>query len=202
MPSFMEIVARGAEAVITRADGAIVKQRLPKSWRHPQIDSQIIRQRTRREAKIIEKLSGIGFPAPRLLKLDEEGLAIHMERLDGQKLADVLEQDHVRAGQEIGMKLALLHAAGIIHGDPTTSNMIKTDQIYFIDFGLSHISDKVEHKAVDLHLLERSLESKHHTVAKDCFCAVLEAYRRHEPDASAVLERFEKVKKRGRYKNH
>ncbi len=197
----MEIIAQGAEAIIKKADGKVIKQRLSKRWRHPQIDSQITAQRTRREAKIIKKLSDIGFPSPRLLQLDEEGLAIHMEYLDGEKLADVLERDDVRIGQEIGKKLALLHAAGIIHGDPTTSNMIRTDHIHFIDFGLSFVSDKVEHKAVDLRLLERSLESKHHTIAKRCFGAVLSAYQQHGQDASAVLDRLEKVKARGRYKN-
>ncbi len=198
----MEIIAQGAEAIIKKDGGAIIKQRLSKRWRHPQIDVQITSQRTRREAKIIKRLAEIGFPAPRLLNLDKQGLAIHMEHLDGKKLVDTLDAEHIQAGYEIGEKLALLHAAGIIHGDLTTSNMIKTDRLNFIDFGLSFMSDKVEHKAVDLHLLERSLESKHQAVAKECFDAVLSAYHRHEPDASAVLDRFEKVKKRGRYKNH
>lgn len=198
----MEQIAQGAEAKIFATDDMIIKQRVSKSYRHPQIDKLLTKSRNRREAKIISKLHEAGFPTAMLIELDELGQQIKMERLKGPMLATILEEDHLALGKEIGEKLAKMHGLEVIHGDPTTSNMIKVDEVHFIDFGLAQISTKVEHKAVDLHLLERSLESKHHTVAKECFEAVIQSYSEHASDAKAVLERFEAVKKRGRYKNH
>ncbi len=66
--------------------------------------------------------------------------------------------------KEIGNLIGKMHNQNIIHGDLTTSNMIVNSnekKIYFIDFGLSFFSEKIEDKAVDLHLLKRALESKH-----------------------------------------
>lgn len=198
----MEQIAQGAEAKIFAMGDIIIKQRVSKGYRHPQIDAQLTKSRNRCEAKILSKLHEAGFPTAMLIELDEKGHQIKMERLKGRTLAAMLEEDHIALGAEIGEKLAKMHSLEVIHGDPTTSNMIKLDEVHFIDFGLSQISDKVEHKAVDLHLLERSLESKHHTVAKECFEEILSAYKKHAADADAVFERFEAVKKRGRYKNH
>src|SRR3989338_6709944 len=73
----------------------------------------------------------------------------------------------------IGKNIALLHQQEIIHGDLTTSNMIlKGEEVYFIDFGLSFIDPKAEHKAVDLHLLRQALESKHYKHYESSFRAV------------------------------
>src|SRR4030042_1167648 len=49
----------------------------------------------------------------------------------------------------------------IINGDLTTSNMILNpdNKLYFIDFGLSFHSNKIEDKAVDLHLLKQALNA-------------------------------------------
>jgi TP53 regulating kinase-like protein len=73
-------------------------------------------------------------------------------------------------------------------------------EVHFIDFGLSFVSEKIEDKAVDLHLLDRALESKHHEIYKECISAVIEGYKQGNPGWSEVLERLEKVEKRGRNK--
>ena len=61
---------------------------------------------------------------------------------------------------KIGRIIGNLHLNEIIHGDLTTSNIliVKEDndlKIYFIDFGLSIVSNHLEDKAVDLYVLER-----------------------------------------------
>jgi Kae1-associated kinase Bud32 len=89
---------------------------------------------------------------------------------------------------------------GIIHGDLTTSNMILNSEVFFIDFGLSFFSEKVEDKAVDLHLLRQALESKHYKVWEECFTAVRQGYEGTANDAELVLKRLEVVESRGRYK--
>ena len=122
---------------------------------------------------------------------------IKIEYLHGKKLADCLEQtDCIAIGKEIGKKIRQIHDVGIIHGDLTTSNMILVfGRVYFIDFGLSFFSLKIEDKAVDLHVLEEALESKHHTVSKKVFAAVKEVYGDQE-----VIQRLLEVELRGRNK--
>ena len=79
--------------------------------------------------------------------------------------------------------------------------MILGKEIYFIDFGLSYFSHKIEDKAVDLHLLKQALESKHYKVWEKCFKAALKAYKKESEDTKEVLKRLETVEKRGRYKS-
>jgi Kae1-associated kinase Bud32 len=194
------ILGGGAEAIIY-LDHDVVKDRIKKSYRIDQIDARLRRFRTKREAKILERLQNAGFSSPKLVAHDEKQ-TVFMEYLEGPKLRDILEKsDYRKLCGQVGKKIASMHNNGIIHGDLTTSNMIlKGDEIFFIDFGLSFFSAKLEDKAVDLHLLRQALESKHYTVWNDCFKAALEGYRQEAKDAPEVLKRLELVEKRGRYK--
>lgn len=71
--------------------------------------------------------------------------------------------------------------------------------IYFIDFGLSAISNQLEEKAVDLYVLERALLSTHSIQAKDIFEYILKGYMIGNVfDAQKVIDRFEAVRLRGR----
>jgi TP53 regulating kinase-like protein len=195
----MEIIAQGAEAVIKTDGTTVVKERVPKAYRHPQIDSMLRKLRTRKEAKIIEKLQNI-VPCPKLINVDEETKGIEMEFVHGEKLRDVLEKlDYKELCRIVGRQVGILHSKNIIHGDLTTSNMILKDRkIFFIDFGLSFESHKVEDKAVDLYLLRQALNSKHYSIP-DAFGFVLEGY---SPENKAeVLERLKQAELRGRNKH-
>ena len=72
-------------------------------------------------------------------------------------------------------------------------------KLYFIDFGLGFHSNRIEDKAVDLHLIKQALEAKHFLHFKKFFDAVLEGYKISK-NYKEVMKRFEKVEKRGRYK--
>ncbi len=195
-----ELIGHGAEARLFKVDGKVVKERPAKSYRIPQIDEKLRRQRTRKEAKILETLQKVNVPAPLLLNVCDKSMKIDMSFIEGPKVRDVLHEKQELAG-EIGQKVGLLHKNDIIHADLTTSNMIlKENKVHFVDFGLSFVSKKTEDKAVDLHLLDRALESKHHDIYKECMAQVLQGYRETYPDADAVLQRLESVKKRGRNK--
>lgn len=189
-----KVLAIGAEAVLTLERGKVIKKRTQKKYRISAIDTRLRSSRTRREVKVLEKLHDLGF-TPKVLFSDNEEI-IEIEFLHGKKLADCLEQtDCVALGKEIGRKIKQLHDHGIIHGDLTTSNMIYSPPVYFIDFGLSFFSQKIEDKAVDLHVLEEALESKHHRISKKVFAAVKEAYGDKD-----VLQRLLEVELRGRNK--
>lgn len=194
----MEQISSGAEAIIFRDGDAIVKERVVKDYRLKQIDDSLRKFRTRREAKVLGKLNDLGVRVPKLISMCDKNMKINMEFVSGSKLRDVLTIEH---GHEIGKMLAFMHKNDIIHGDLTTSNMIlRSGELYFIDFGLSAFSSKVEDKAVDLHLLSRALESKHNSIFEACFEAVLKGYSSNYTDFSPVLLRLEKVAGRGRNK--
>ena len=73
------------------------------------------------------------------------------------------------------------------------------DKLYFIDFGLSFFSKKIEDKAVDIHVFEEALESTHYLYAEQFFEAFLKGYKNCE-DYEKVLERMDVVRSRGRNK--
>ena len=196
----MEIIAQGAEAVVYLEKGSIVKERVKKSYRLPQIDERLRKFRTNRETKVLKKLREHGFTVPNVLENNENNKIV-MQHIEGELVKNILEgSDYKKLGYRIGCKLAFMHESSVIHADLTTSNlMVFEDEIYFLDFGLSYFSDKTEDKAVDLHLLKQSLESKHHEVYGVVFEKVLEGYGGGKSSAS-VLRRLEKVEQRGRHK--
>lgn len=201
-------LGQGAEAVVYRAEAprakeiTVVKERIRKNYRIPEIDNSLRRQRTRRESKVLEKLKEIGMASPCLILMDDENMIVEMDYIDGPKLRDVLRKNHKGFSREVGRKIALMHNTGIIHGDLTTSNMVldKKDKIYFIDFGLSFFSSKVEDKAVDLHLARQALESRHYEIFDECFKELLKGYKEEANDAGLTIKRLEVVEARGRNK--
>ena len=194
------IIGHGAEAVLHKQDGAVVKERVAKSYRLPALDAKLRKQRTRREASILVKLQELNFPAPRVQAKDEKNMTLTLNFIDGSTVKDVLHTNPIALSKEIGRKVGILHANDIIHADLTTSNMLFTDEVSFIDFGLSFVSKKTEDKAVDLHLLDRALESKHHDIYSDCITAVRAGYQEGNPAWADVFARLETVQKRGRNK--
>ncbi len=199
----MKIIHQGAEAVIKFKDGTIFKERKKKNYRIHEIDDMIRKKSTRSETKLLQKAKKI-VPVPDVIDFCDQEMIIKMEFIEGKRLRDIVEDLSSKKRKEIfkrvGKKIARLHNAQIIHGDLTTSNLIITDKIFFIDFGLGFISTKVEDKAVDLQLLKKAIHSKHYKCAKECFDAVLEGYKKESQDYKLFKTRFEKVEKRGRYK--
>lgn len=189
----------GAEATIFEKENSILKVRQNKSYRNKELDNSIIKSRTKREAKILDKLQKINFSSPKLINFNEN--EIEMEKINGVQLKSVLIQNHIHFSKEIGKKIAILHDNEIIHGDLTTSNMIHNgNEIIFIDFGLSFQSNKDEDKAVDLHLLKQALESKHYEIFEECYEHAILEYKNNSKFSDSVLLKLQEVEKRGRNK--
>ena len=72
-------------------------------------------------------------------------------------------------------------------------------KIYLIDFGLGFHSQKIEDKAVDLHLLKQALDAKHYKIADECFKIIIENYNPEKK--SEILQRITAIEKRGRYRH-
>ena len=200
----MKLIAQGAESKLFLEENKIIKNRFRKTYRIKEIDERLRKFRTKREAKVLEKLRAIGFSVPELITNNEKD-TLEIQYINGALLKNILNKKNcIRLSKEIGENIAILHNNGIIHHDLTTSNMIlekEKNEIYFIDFGLSFFSGKIEDKAVDLHLLKEALESKHSKIWEKCYKAALESYAEKAVDGKNVLKRLEVVEKRGRYKH-
>ncbi|MAG27958.1 Kae1-associated kinase Bud32 [Candidatus Pacearchaeota archaeon] len=197
----LKIIQQGAEAKILQVKNKVIKDRIPKSYRLQELDNKIRKRRTKSEAKILEKASKL-IPIPKISSSELSDFQITMDFIDGKKLSDHLDElpNSIEICETIGSQIATLHDNEIIHGDLTTSNMIlEKDKLYFIDFGLSFISNKAEDKAVDLHLIKQALEAKHFKHYEEFFKAVIEGYKSSE-NSKTIIERLKKVEARGRYK--
>ncbi len=198
-----KIIAQGAEAIILLSNNFIIKDRIPKSYRLPELDNKIRKRRTKSEAKLLEKASKIiNSPKPFFVP---DFYKIKMPFINGKKLSEHLDNfplaKQKQICKQIGEAIAKLHDNDIIHGDLTTSNMIlKNNKVYFIDFGLGFISHKFEDKAVDLHLLKQALEAKHFKHWEELIEEVFKGYKKFK-DSKIVFERLKAVEKRGRYKH-
>ncbi len=202
-----KILQQGAEAkiILSNNNDFVIKDRIRKSYRIKQLDDKIRKQRTKAEAKLLEKACKI-INAPKPF-FTPDFYQIKMPFVNGKKLSEALDSFSLEKQKEIckkiGENIAKLHKEDIIHGDLTTSNIIFIEdsrEIFFIDFGLGYISKKIEDKAVDLHLLKQALEARHFKNWEILFEQVLNGYKFYE-EAEKVLERLKAVEKRGRYKN-
>ena len=192
---------QGAEAHITGEKHTIIKTRNKKAYRIPELDEKIRRQRTKTEARLLIKAYDASVAVPKVVTQDIYTLTL--EKLPGKKLAEVLDtlRHRKECAAKLGILIAQLHDAQIIHGDLTTSNIIYSKgKLSLIDFGLGFSSQRPEDKATDLHVLKEALEAKHYRSAQVCWKAVLQGYQQHSPHASVVLKRLTAVEKRGRYK--
>jgi len=194
-------IAAGAEAVIERSGGRIIKRRVKKNYRIPELDTRIRAARTRSEAKLISEARRCGVPTPVIYDVNTAEHTIEMEFIEGPRMKDVLD---LSMSERIGELVGRLHGCGIIHGDLTTSNLILHsgggdggDRIYFIDFGLGYFEKNVEAQGVDVHVLFQTFVSTHGDPGlEEAFSA---GYRRTFPDADQVLTRVREIEARGRY---
>ena len=209
-----KIIGVGAEALLIKRGNILEKKRVKKGNRHKQLDLLLRTSRTRHEAKLLKKVSQI-IPVPRIKEINsavsntkkagsKTETEIEMVFIQGKLLSEWLDKfsltKTLKICEKIGKNIALIHDLDIIHGDLTTSNMIlHNNLVYFIDFGLGFHSSRIEDKAVDLHLLRESLESRHFKNWKSYFQAVLNGYKKMK-HYDGVIEKLKKVESRGRYK--
>lgn len=201
-----KIIGKGAESIIILEKDFVIKNRISKSYRHPELDKKIIKRRTKAENKLLTKASSIiSSPIPE--KSNEEN-KIKMPYIKGKKLSENLNKfslkEQKKILKKIGKSIAKLHKNDIIHGDLTTSNMIlKEDKTFIIDFGLGFISKKIEDKAVDLHLLKQALIAKHFKNSEILIKDALKEYEKvlGKKESKKIFERIIAIEKRGRYRH-
>ncbi len=146
----------GAEAVIIREGDMIIKRRVKKSYRIPEIDEKIRKSRTRSEGKLLEKASEV-INIPKIKKIDEKNKEIIIDFIDGKRLSDFLDNFSVEKQKKvcryIGESVAKLHEINIIHGDLTTSNMI------YVGNSEKKLVDKNKNDANDKNIVDNKLNN-------------------------------------------
>jgi Kae1-associated kinase Bud32 len=188
----MKKLSEGAEARVFETSvfgkSAVVKLRHAKAYRIKQLDEDLRRSRTRREARTMQRACEAGVSVPGLLGLGE--FSIYMEKVRGRLLKDTTGAVPY---SKIGSMLAKMHNANVIHGDFTPANiMVNGRELCIIDFGLAEISNSVEDKAIDLLLMKRSVGKR------EC-SELLKSYAKECKDSKQVIERLAEIEKRGRY---
>ncbi|MDA4130253.1 MAG: KEOPS complex kinase/ATPase Bud32 [Thaumarchaeota archaeon] len=184
---------------------AVKKIRLRKNYRDSSLDRSLRTRRTKQEAEILHYSKLAGVSTPELYFVDPQASEIVMEFVEGHLLKD-LPNDHKRKGElfeTVGKLVARLHKKSIIHGDLTTKNMIMADDgIVILDFGLSFVSNRIEDKAEDLHLMKQALRSSSPlAIARRDFESVVQGYRSEVGHSTTeiVRKQITKIELRGRY---
>ncbi len=195
------LIARGAEASVYEVEywgcKAIAKVRETKRYRHPKVDEHLRLERTRNEALNMIRALKKGLPVPKLYNVYLRDATIIMEFVDGIPLREKVSVENI---EKVGEVLAELHRINIAHWDYTTSNILvrgRDNEIVVIDFGLSRYTENILDKAVDLHLMIRSLMAVYGQ-REELIEALWRGYGR-VGDIGAMKEAVERIERMGRY---
>ncbi len=208
----MKLLYRGAEADVFLGDWcgqpAVYKMRKPLAYRLPELDKLIRNQRTVHEAQMLHLSKLAGVSAPSLYYLSPQEALLVMGFLEGKRLRVLLLEPGITKervetlGEEFGSSIAKLHAAGIMHGDLTTSNVIVNGgSISLVDFGLAVHSGRLEDQAVDLRLIKETLTGAHNRVSKRFMQSLVSGYSSvlGRKRAEAAMKKLAEIERRGRY---
>lgn len=203
-----EFVAKGAEAIIYQGSflsiPIILKQRIKKTYRLPEIDEEIRKRRLRAEAKVMTLAWKNNVNVPVLLGIDINDQTLIIEEIQGSLLFSLLNlipyNDLREIFRNIGKQVALLHKNDIIHGDLTVFNIIVNQQreAWLIDFGLGNISKEVETKADDLLSFYNTLKAITPNF-QELFNDFKVGYTHIYEQSKKIFDQVKKIQSRARY---
>lgn len=194
-----EMLDNGAEAIVYLEEGhegknMLVKERVPKVYRHKEIDEMIRKERNRTEARLMSEARRSGVSTP--IIFDVEDFKLQMQYIEGIPIKYLITP---KTSEKVGELVGKLHNSGIVHGDLTTSNLLLAgDRLYLLDFGLAYFDKGLEARGVDVHVLFQTFESTH-SAHEALIEAFKKGYQRTFIDSENVLRRVEEIKKRARY---
>lgn len=204
------VIARGAESVIMRIERwnhfFVLKWRQSKPYLLTDIDEHLRKMRTSRECKMLSIARSLGVRTPAVYAVNLNDYTIMMDYIDGTQFKQIVNTLPPNQLKELCMKfgesIALLHKGDVVHGDPTTSNLIVDSEsnLWLLDFGLSEMNATVEMKGVDLHLIHRALETTHWDLQEPMLEATINGYSRTLGNESKdIFSRMNEIRERGRY---
>ena len=204
------LLYKGAEADVVLGDWqgleAVFKVRKPLTYRLQVLDEAIRRHRTVHEAEMIHLAKKAGVASPFLYNVDIQSSTLAMQFVRGERVKDMVaslsSSELDRMFFEFGQNVAKLHRFGIMHGDLTTANVVRSGgRLVFVDFGLSVRTTRLEDHAVDLRLIKETLVGAHPDVSARALDALNRGYASVVGPARsrAVLKQLQNIERRGRY---
>ena len=206
-----KMIHQGAEATVFSGywmgEKAIFKKRNHRSYRHPDLDRRLTRQRISVEVRVLRKLHSTTVSSPSLFDVDIDEGWIILSEVEGVTLYESLlnGESNIEQIEKFGGLIRQLHELGISHGDLTTHNVMINDdgELTLIDFGLSKISPEIEHLGLDLQVLHECLNASHYE-EKSAIESMIDGYLSNSSDSIApsgpdVIERFNSIRGRVRY---
>ena len=206
-----KMIHQGAEATVFSGywmgEKAIFKKRNHRSYRHPDLDRRLTRQRLSVEVRVLRKLHSTTVSSPSLFDVDIDEGWIILSEVEGVTLYESLlnGESNIEKIKKFGGLIRQLHELGISHGDLTTHNVMINDdgELTLIDFGLSKISPEIEHLGLDLQVLHECLNSSHYE-ENSAIESMIDGYLSNSSDNIApsgpdVIERFNSIRGRVRY---
>jgi len=204
------LLYKGAEADVVLGDWqgleAVFKVRKPLTYRLQVLDEAIRRHRTVHEAEMIHLAKKAGVASPFLYNVDIQSSTLAMQFVRGERVKDMVaslsSSELDRMFFEFGQNVAKLHRFGIMHGDLTTANVVRSGgRLVFVDFGLSVRTTRLEDHAVDLRLIKEILVGAHPDVSARALDALNRGYASVVGPARsrAVLKQLQNIERRGRY---
>lgn len=206
-----KMIHQGAEATVFSGywmgEKAIFKKRNHRSYRHPDLDRRLTRQRLSVEVRVLRKLHSTTVPSPSLFDVDIDEGWIILSEVEGVTLYESLlnGESNIEHIKKFGGLIRQLHELGISHGDLTTHNVMINDdgELTLIDFGLSKISPEIEHLGLDLQVLHECLNASHYE-ENGAIESMIDGYLSNSSDDTApsgpdVIERFNSIRGRVRY---
>lgn len=151
---------------------------------------------------MLRRAKAAGVPAPAVFFVDAARCSITMQRVAGRPAHALRGARFVALAAGLGRIAGALHAAGIMHGDLTTSNFVVSGgRATALDFGLAAATSRPEDHAVDLRLFKEVLGSAHVAEAPAAWAAFLSGYGRAVGRArlARIAALVSDIEARGRY---
>ncbi len=211
----MRVVAKGAEALLYLEDWlgltVLVKERMPKGYRDPVFDRMIRVRRTINEARLIMDAAELGVKTPVIYDVDVVRARIRMQYIEAPTLNSIIRANGYSGlvktlMRRMGELIGILHAGGVLHGDPTPANvLVSNGDEYLVDFGLGERArptwdDRyLKRAAIDLNVLLRSLESNYGEIGNALFRDFMDGYSSVVDKAELVMRWVRRIRSLARY---
>ncbi|MEM0129161.1 MAG: KEOPS complex kinase/ATPase Bud32 [Thermoplasmata archaeon] len=207
------LFGRGAEATLRRVEWmglpSVAKEREAKRYRPKALDERLRTERTKAEVRLLVEARRLGVRTPIVYDVDLARHRIVLEELPGRTLRAWLEDpasppaDLERMVSSLGVALGRLHAAGIAHGDLTSSNVLFPEgpagPAALLDLSMGTRNAGIEELGIDLHLVEEDLKAL--SPRSDALqTAFWDGYAQGNPQRHGeVRERARQIRSRMRY---
>ncbi|HIP17044.1 MAG TPA: Kae1-associated serine/threonine protein kinase, partial [Methanothermococcus okinawensis] len=157
------MIGKGAEAEIKKASylgwQCVVKDRVPKRYRLPELDNAIRLRRTLREGRFLSLIKDYGILTPYVFDIDKKNKVLTISYIPGNLAKYEIDRGNIECCHNIGNIIGKLHERDIVHNDLTTSNFIVENKIIEGDKNANNTPEESKKNMVSDNHIKESLEN-------------------------------------------